>query len=93
MELIVVVLVGGILFWWSVRRGRLFVRSVGYLNLLQSGFSEMEANDFVFKLFTKRSKPSIDDEATKRAKSFANREYGGKQLPIINLARNKGFIG
>jgi hypothetical protein len=91
----IVLLVGAVAFfyWRSVRRGKVFVRSVDFLMMLDGGSSVEEANKLSHVLLTKRSDPNIDNRAIRRASAVADAQFGGKQLPLIVLAKSKGFVG
>lgn len=84
---------GAALVWSSVRRGRRFVRAADFLMILDGGSSVEEANNLSAALFTKSSNPETDRRATNRAKAVSNSQFGGKQLPLIFLAKSKGFTG
>ncbi|MEP1327090.1 hypothetical protein [Pseudophaeobacter sp.] len=74
-----------------IRRGRVFARSADYLRLLESGASVEEANRLAASLFKSTSDPDYDRKAVLRAKMISDMHFGGKQMPIIRLARSKGF--
>lgn len=85
---IIVVCIGAVLAYMSVRRGRTTVRAAMYLTCLDDGFSSADANmvaqntDFA--------------DAAKHQTSvlrIATAPYGGSQLRMIKAARLKGFMG
>ena len=91
--LLILVCVAGGLFLHNVKRGKTFVRAVDYLMMLDAGSSVEEANKLAAFLFSKSSNPDADNTAIHRAKALSDAHFGGKQLPLIKLARSKGFRG
>lgn len=86
MEIIVI---GAIALWfYTLHRGRLFVRAYMYLMFLMGGESPETANAKVQDVgYFSASK------FAPLAKDFAAEFTEGKQLPVIAEARNKGFRG
>ncbi len=82
-------LIGAVGFWFfTLYRGRLFVRSYMYLMYLECGDTVEFANDKVLNAgFLKAS------EFAQMAKAFSIEAYNGKRLPVIQEARTKGFLG
>ena len=52
-----------------------------------------EANRVAILACTPSSDVNLDRQLQIRAKNFIDHNYNGKQLPVINLARQKGFKG
>ncbi|MBB05867.1 MAG: hypothetical protein CML03_10165 [Pseudooceanicola sp.] len=73
------------------RRGQRFVRAVHFLDLLDSGANEDEANGKVARFSTKHSTPYTDVAAIENATEKANRLTEGEQLSWIHEARERGF--
>lgn len=86
MEIVIAGVVG--LWFFTLYRGRLFVRAYMYLMMLEE-FGDLEkANECAMMLGYKdaaRIAPS--------AKGFARQFFGGKQLPVMAEARRRGFRG
>lgn len=76
-----------------IRRGRIFVRSVDYLQLLDSGATVKDANRVSAVLFSSTSDPDYIKHAIHRARTLSDMYFEGKQVPIIRLARSRGFNG
>lgn len=92
MWIVAILVLAVVALWYAnKRRGQRFVRAVHYLDLLDSGISADEANGKVARLFSKHSTPQADVAAIEIATERANRFTGGKQLPWIDEARQKGF--
>jgi hypothetical protein len=95
MELVILIVLGAAAFWWmNVRRGRRFVRAFAFLDHLDLGDDVATANRCVSSMvFTRYSDPDADRTLMVRALGFAAQHTDGRQLPIIALARAKGFAG
>lgn len=92
MWIVIVIGIGAFALWYgNKRRGQRFVRAVHYLDMLDNGANPDEANGKVARLFTKHSTPDADVAAIRYAMDKADRMTGGKQLPWINEARERGF--
>lgn len=92
MWIVAIVCVAGFFLWQSnKRRAKRFVRSVFFLELIDSGVSPDSANGQVARLFTKQSSVDEDNAAIRYAMDKADRLTGGKQLSWIHEAREKGF--
>lgn len=92
MWIVTILCVGSVLIWYSnKRRAQRFVRSVFFLELVDSGVSPDSANGQVARLFTKQSSADEDNAAIRYAMDKADRLAEGKQLPWIHEAREKGF--
>lgn len=92
MWIVAIVCVVGFFLWQSnKRRAQRFVRSVFFLEILNSGAGVDRANGQVARLFTKHSTADEDNAAIRDAMDKANRLTDGKQLPWIHEAREKGF--
>lgn len=92
MWIVAIVCVTGFLLWQSnKRRAKRFVRSVFFLELIDSGVSPDSANGQVARLFTKQSSADEDNVAIRYAIDKTDRLTEGKQLPWIHEAREKGF--
>lgn len=92
MWIVAIFCVAGLLLWQSnKRRAQRFVRSVFFLEIIDSGASADSANGQVARLFTKHSSADEDNAAIRYAMDKANRLTNGKQLPWIHEAREKGF--
>ncbi|KEJ88186.1 hypothetical protein [Sulfitobacter donghicola] len=92
MWIVAIFCVAGFLLWQSSkRRAQRFVRSVFFLEIIDSGASTDTANGQVARLFTKHSSADKDNAAIRHAMDKANRLTDGKQLPWIQEAREKGF--
>jgi hypothetical protein len=76
------------LWYWTLRRGLLTVRSFMYLGMLTKGIDPMIANLEVHKI------RYLDaGSIAPAAKYFVQQHYEGKQLAMIADARNQGFVG
>lgn len=51
------------------------------------------ANDLSLGLFESWSDSDLDNRAIKRAIAYAKQNHNGNQMPVINEARAKGFLG
>lgn len=95
MEIILLILLGvagyALFKWRMAKRGMRFVRAFAFLDHMDCGASVDEANGFVLRMFTAQSNPDVDQSIILRAAGFV--QSGGKQLPVIGLARSRGFIG
>lgn len=92
MWIVAIVCVAGLFLWQSnKRRAKRFVRSVFFLELIDSGVSPDSANGQVARLFTKQSSADEDNNAIRYAMDKAERLTDGKQLPWLHEAREKGF--
>lgn len=92
MWIVAMLVVGAFALWHgNKRRGQRFVRAVHYLDLLDNGANADEANGKVARMFTKHSTPDADVAVTRYAMDKADRMTGGKQLPWIHEARERGF--
>ncbi len=92
MWIVAIVCVAGFFLWQSnKRRAMRFVRSVFFLELIDNGVSADSANGQVARLFTKQSSADEDNAAIRYAMDKADQLTGGKQLPWIHEAREKGF--
>lgn len=87
-----VLLIGGGIagfYYWTLVRGRKNVRALIYMRLVHGDkLTPVEANEFVKRIGFM--------EATQYAaetKEFVASKFEGKQLPLINLAIQHGFIG
>jgi len=86
--------IAGFLLWRHVnKRGKNFVRAVEYLTALDHGLLPEEANRLASHLFTLRSDPDADRRAIDRATSLAGTHTCGRQMPFIQAARAKGYVG
>lgn len=86
MEIIVI---GALALWfYTLHRGRLFVRAYMFLLGMDEGMNEESANYMARNLGYMKA-----TEFAPRAKHYASQRYGGKQLPVIAEARAKGFQG
>lgn len=86
------ILVAGVLLWrGNDRRGKRFVRSVRYIMLVDTGFTNKEATREAMILFSKLSTPQHDVAAIEYAQSMAKRMTNGRQQPWIQAAIEKGF--
>lgn len=99
---IIIVLAIGILYYFNIKRGKRFVRSVVFLMEhelgIKNGLSEKDAIDkanhmALLIIFGKDSDPDKDRHAIEVAKLYADDFHEGKQLPVIAEARSKGFLG
>ena len=86
-------LVAAFFFWRNQKRSKRFVRAVDYLRMLDAGSAIEEANSMSSLLLSKQSDPDTDNRAINTAIAFCDAQFGGKQLPIIKLAKQKGFEG
>ncbi|WP_375550491.1 hypothetical protein [Rhodophyticola porphyridii] len=92
MWIVITIGIGAFALWYgNKRRGQRFVRAVHFLDMLDNGANPDEANGKVARLFTKHSTPETDVAAIEYATDKADRMTGGKQLPWINEARERGF--
>lgn len=99
---ILLIVVVGVLYYMNIRRGKRFVRSAVFLMEhelgIKNGLSKKEAVDkanhmALLVIFGKGSDPAKDRHAIEVSKLYAEECYEGKQLPVIEEARNKGFLG
>lgn len=92
MIVIAIVIAGYFLFKSNTERGKRFVRAFVFLESLNSGGSVETSNgaaEFTFSEYD-----NLDNGiAIRGAKRYANSQYGGKQLPVIREAIEKGFVG
>jgi len=94
MMFVLVLCAGGVWFYFYwMNRARRFVRAADFLTMLDGGCSVAEANGLCMTLFTSASDPDTDQRAIYRAEQAAAVLFAGKQLPLIALARSKGFQG
>jgi hypothetical protein len=75
--------------WRSIKRGRTFVKSVIFLEALDCGESVEEAN---MAAATFGRIPESDNRSILRADHIRKTQFSGKQLPVIALARSRGFV-
>jgi hypothetical protein len=75
----------------GLTRGRNFVRAFIFLDSLEAGASVDEANNFARMAFTNRKFRDLDERAIKRANLARVGRYGGRQLPIIKEAKERGY--
>ena len=76
----------------SIRQGRRFIRAATYLNELEGGRPQHEANAAAALLFTGDSSPSADAHAAQIADARRKRT-GQTQAQVIGSARDRGFEG
>ncbi|MCD8566376.1 MAG: hypothetical protein LRY36_00290 [Alphaproteobacteria bacterium] len=84
-----IVILSAAAFWfYTIHRGRLFVRAYMYLLCLIGDDTPEQANAVVMNIgYFEAAK------FARRAKQFAADFYEGKQLPVIAEARARGFEG
>lgn len=99
---IILLIFVALLYLHTLKRGKRFVRAYAYMELLEfyteSGDSEdkvvnMANRSAINGTLTKLSDPDSDNRLIHRAKAYARYAYGGKQLPVIEEAIRKGFLG
>ena len=74
--------------------GLTFVRAYAYLiNLEDYGNSVEQSNLFAIEVFASGSNPDTDRKMILGASNYIKENTGGKQLPVIEEARAKGFLG
>lgn len=78
---------------FSQKRASLFVRAYLYLISLEEGLSSEDANRVAMTFRSKPSDADQDNRVLHAAKLYARVKFGGKQIPVIDLARRKGFLG
>ena len=86
-----VLLFSGLCFvlWKGASRGKVFVQSVLFLEALDCGDTVDEANK---SAATFGDIPELDGRSIERADLIRRTQFGGKQLPVIAMARKRGFI-
>lgn len=77
------------LWFYTLYRGRLFVRAYMYLE----GVNEFDMDENAANYMAQNIGYGKATMFAPRAKHYAQSQYGGKQLPIIAEARAKGFLG
>jgi len=95
---LLIVFIGALLFFWSVRRGKIYVKAYHYIKtyeeLVSEGKDKFEAsliaNGFVEMIFNNND-PNKENEMIVEAKTYSDIFCGGKQFPVINAARMLGF--
>jgi len=96
MEIIfwIIAAIGGVYLFmrFNSERGKRFARAAFYIQLLEDGESEDSANRTALFTFSKHD-TSDWEPMTATAKQYSQLHYGGKQLPVIEAARAKGFRG
>jgi hypothetical protein len=95
MEAFILALVVAAKVWHhSIQRGKRFVRAFAFLDHLDMGDDVATANACANSMvFTRDSNPDADRMLILRAKAFADQYSRGKQIPVISLARSRGFDG
>lgn len=100
--IVALIVCGGLFYLHIAKRGKRFVRAYAYIETLEyykdTGDDEAKvvnmANQTAINgTLTKLSDPDLDNRLIHRAKSYAQHAYGGKQLPVIEEAIQKGFLG
>ena len=81
-----IILCAGGVWFYTLYRGRLFVRAYMFLIGLEDGMDVDAANCFARSIGYLKA-----TEYVPQAKFFANSLFNGRQLPVIALARAKGF--
>lgn len=81
------------LFWRSYKRSKRFVRASDFIRMLDAGATPEEANELANMLLSKNSNPNLDNRAINIAMAYSEAQFNGKQLPVIELAKQKGFTG
>lgn len=75
-------------------RGLTFVRAYAYLIYLEDyGNSVEQSNLFAREVCASGSNPDTDRQMMVGASNYIKEKTGGKQLPVIEEARAKGFLG
>jgi hypothetical protein len=95
MELLIIAACIAGAFWFrqNVReRGKRFVRAVEFMEHLKIGKSADYANFATALMFSRVSDPDADRAAIENAMHVSKAYFGGKQLPIIEAARQRGFM-
>lgn len=87
----IVAVLAVVAYAYSVKRGRLFVRSYLFLLHLSDGASVEEANKAANVFGSGILDPGEEVLRTRHAEEFVRIHFGGKQLPLIELAQHKGF--
>lgn len=83
-----VLIVGFGIWYWTLRRGRLSVRAYVYLRARQDGATVAEANYAALRLGYHEAAALAP-----MAKMNVETTFGGRQLPMIAMAREDGFLG
>lgn len=73
------------------RRGKRFVRAFLFLEALDCGEDIESANNLAKMAFRHSHLIDLDRSAIERATVTKDRFFGGRQLPVISLAIEKGF--
>ncbi len=90
------IIIGVALFFFirgNIRRGRIFAQAYCFLEFIDTGETLEEANRVAALACTSSSNIDLDRQLQIRAKNFIDHNFNGKQLPLIALARQKGFTG
>lgn len=91
---VVVLILGGYFFFKkNTERGQRFVRAYVFLVQINHENTVAEANEAAAFPFTQYSDTDSDNLTIRLAQAYAAELHGGKQLPVIEEARNKGFRG
>lgn len=69
------------------------MRAFAYLEALDCGEDKTSANSLAEMLFKYPHLAELDRSAILRAIIVKGQHFDGKQLPIIQLTRRKGFAG
>lgn len=77
----------------SQERGVRFVKAYYFLEVLSMGETVDTANQMAGGLFKDSFHVDVDRKIIISAKSYSKQHHGGKQLPVIEDARSKGFGG
>jgi hypothetical protein len=95
---LLIIIIGALFFYWSINRGKIYVKAYHYIKAYEELISEgkdnfeasLLANGFVEMIFNNND-PYKDNEMIVEAKTYSDVFLGGKQLPVINTARMLGF--
>ncbi|MBK5944990.1 hypothetical protein CCR83_00640 [Rhodobacter veldkampii DSM 11550] len=95
MSILQIILIGTAIIafalWQSVRGGKRFVRAHVFLEELNKGASAEAANEAAARVFARGADKIADANAAIRAQAYAKANTKGKQAPVIEQARGKGF--
>lgn len=92
---LIVLAIAVVLFFFvrsNIKRGKMFARAYVFLSELDDGNSVEKANSSAV-FFISKFDPTDSGPVIRAAKRYAAEKFGGEQLPVIALARQRGFTG
>lgn len=91
--LFLIIVVTFIVVRGNITRGKRFVNAYIFIDWLEKGHSAEDANNIARLFGGPHADPDLDSREIQRAKAFSAQNFGGKQLPVIQAAIEKGFKG